>query len=221
MNLESMTQQNKFCRYCNLEKPICDFYFNSVSGGYSVYCKGCQSKYNHETKDKTKSRAYKRAWYAAHKEQVQAYRDANKERLKAFHKTNYEANKEKIKLKSRAWYQANKEKAKKRQKAYRDANKEKLNENQRAYRDANKEKIKVRLKNYKIKDQSRRFYRSRQRRWSKKWRDELRDGYVAFRAGISMRLASSEVIALKRQALIAHRLTLKAQRRIKENVERT
>ena len=49
-----------------------------------------------------------------------AYREANKEKIKAYRKAYYEANKEKKK----AYREANKEK----KKAYREANKEKIND---------------------------------------------------------------------------------------------
>ena len=84
-------------------------------------------------RDKEQRAAYKKVYN-------KAYREANKDKLKAYFEAYYEVNKDKLK----AYYEANKEanKGKKaaRMKAYYEANKEKYCAIQKAYRQANKEK---------------------------------------------------------------------------------
>ena len=84
-------------------------------------------------RDKEQRAAYKKVYN-------KAYREANKDKIKAYFEAYYEANKDKIK----AYYEANKEantgKKAARMKAYYEANKEKYCAIQKAYRQANKEK---------------------------------------------------------------------------------
>ena len=60
-------------------------------------------------------------------EDAKAWREANKERLKAYDKVWREANKEEEKIRQKARYEANPEKEKARVKAWYEANKDKLN----------------------------------------------------------------------------------------------
>jgi len=82
------------------------------------------------------------------KEKAKAYREANKENIKAYNKAYYEADKEKKKAASKAYREANPEKIKATRKAYEEANKEKIKVSKKAYREANKENIKDYSKAY-------------------------------------------------------------------------
>ena len=57
----------KICSRCGKSKSIDCFYENKKSGGTSVYCKPCQSKYNNERKDKKKAAEYNKKWVAKRK----------------------------------------------------------------------------------------------------------------------------------------------------------
>ncbi len=70
------------------------------------------------------------------KEQAKAYRDANKEKTKAYNAAYAEANKEKAKAKTKAWRIANKDKMA----AYAEANKKAINEKKRVWAAANRER---------------------------------------------------------------------------------
>ena len=63
-----------------------------------------------------------------------AYREANREKVKARRAAYYQANREKEKAYQAAYYQANREKVKAYQAAYREANREKEKARQREYR---------------------------------------------------------------------------------------
>jgi len=67
------------------------------------------------------------------------YREANKEKAKAWR----EANKEYLKAKAKAWREANKEKKSKQDKEYKAKNKNKIDSQNKKYREANKENYKV------------------------------------------------------------------------------
>jgi len=61
-------------------------------------------------------------------EYFKAYREANKDKIKAHHKAYREANKDKIAERAKAYYEANKDKIKAYKKAYSEANKDKIAE---------------------------------------------------------------------------------------------
>ena len=87
---------------------------------------------------KEERKAYKKAYYQAHKEQVKAakkdYYQANKEELLAASKAYYQAHKEDQKAYSKAQYQAHKEEAK----AYRQTHREEKKAYSKAYKKAHK-----------------------------------------------------------------------------------
>ena len=91
--------------------------------------------------NKEKIAAYNISWYAANKEKAlavrRAYREANKEEKAAYDKVYYEANKEKTLAKGRAWREANKEKDLATKRAWREANKENAVAKERAWKEAN------------------------------------------------------------------------------------
>jgi hypothetical protein len=91
-------------------------------------------------------RAKCKAYRESNKEKIKAWKEANREKIKEKRKEYREANKEKIKKKHNEWYMRTKEvrseKRKAQCKAWREANKEKKKEMDRKYREANKEKIK-------------------------------------------------------------------------------
>ena len=84
--------------------------------------------------NKEKARAYNKAYNEANKEKKKAhdkaYRERNKEKIKAYR----EANKEKLKAYNKAWQEVNKEYFKTHNKAWNEANKEKRKEYMKAYR---------------------------------------------------------------------------------------
>jgi hypothetical protein len=91
-------------------------------------------------KNKEKLKAYHKAWN-------KAYYEKNKEKINARHKAYREKNKEQIKAyhkaHSKAYYEKNKEKINAKSKAYREKNKEKLRAKSKAYREKNREKIRA------------------------------------------------------------------------------
>lgn len=91
-----------------------------------------------------KRKAYMQAYRQANKERIRAKQQTNKERIKAQQKAYRQANKERI----RAEQQANKEKNKAYAKAYYKANKEKLNARTKVYYEVNKEKCHAFTKAY-------------------------------------------------------------------------
>lgn len=70
-----------------------------------------------------------------------AYREANKEKLKAKAKAFRDANKEKIKARRKTYWDSNKEKVNARNKAYKKANREKILATNKVYRERHPEKI--------------------------------------------------------------------------------
>ena len=81
---------------------------------------------------KEERKAYKKAWYEAHKDQVKAYKQAHKEEHNAYMKAYNQAHKEEKK----AWYEAHKEQVKATVKAYYEAHKEHYNEYMKDYNKA-------------------------------------------------------------------------------------
>ena len=63
----------KHCKKCGKDKPVDEFYENKKSRCHSVYCKPCQSKYNHENKDKSKSGEYNARWMKKRRESDPVY----------------------------------------------------------------------------------------------------------------------------------------------------
>lgn len=86
---------------------------------------------------KEKESAYQKAYREANKEKMKAWREANRDKHNAYCKSYAEANPEKIKV----YYEANKENLKAKARAYYQANKEKLNAQTNAWREANPEKL--------------------------------------------------------------------------------
>ena len=95
---------------------------------------------------------YMKAYKEANKEMLKAYRkawyEANKEKRKAYDKAYQEANKEKRKAYRQAWYKDNKEKRDAYRKTYVENNKEKVIASQKAYREANREKVNARIRDW-------------------------------------------------------------------------
>jgi len=103
--------------------------------------------YKDPEKAKACRKAYQKAYREANKEKIKAYYQANQERILTHKKAYREANKEKISLQrkasDRAYREANKEKISLHKKAYYQANKEKINATAKVYREVNKEKIRA------------------------------------------------------------------------------
>jgi len=91
-------------------------------------------------KNKEKIKAYKKTWN-------KAYHEKNKEKLRAKNKAYREKNREELNVKKKAWskayYEKNKEKINARNKAYREKNREELNVKKKAYREKNRDKIRA------------------------------------------------------------------------------
>lgn len=109
--------KTKTCTKCGEEKPATLEYFYKDSLRRTD-CRVC----------------YNRCYQAA-------YREANKEAVKAYNEAYREANKEAIAEKKKAYREANREAILEQHKAYYKANKEAINERKKAYREANKEAI--------------------------------------------------------------------------------
>lgn len=102
--------------------------------------------------NKEKTKIYRKAYYKANKEQINAqsaaWRKNNPEKKKAYLKVWAKANAEKCRAAAKAYRDANLEKAKLREAAYRKAHPEKHRARSKAYRKANLEKVKVTRKIY-------------------------------------------------------------------------
>ena len=95
-------------------------------------------------KDKEKKREYNKAYREANKEAIKAWYEANKEAKAEYGKAYREANKEAVAKRKKAWYQDNKEAVAEYSKTYREDNKEAVAEYSKAYREANKEVVAAR-----------------------------------------------------------------------------
>jgi 5-methylcytosine-specific restriction endonuclease McrA len=105
----------KTCNTCQQSKPATEFNKDRAKkDGLCFKCKDCQKTYREANKEKFK--AYSKVYY-------EEYRD----KIKAYSKTYREANKEKIKAKVKAYREANKEKFKALNKAYKQTNPGKVN----------------------------------------------------------------------------------------------
>ena len=76
--------------------------------------------------NKEERKAYRKAYYQAHREQMKAatkaWKEAHKEQVKAANKAWCEANKDQVKVYQKAWYEANKDQVK----AWKEAHKEQV-----------------------------------------------------------------------------------------------
>lgn len=137
----------KFCKYCNQNKPTCEFQKRkSMKDGLNSRCKTClkdfkkrykdkkrllNKKYREENKEKLKikDKIYREKNKDKIKDYQKEYRLNNKVRLKEYYK-NYKKPKESIKKISKwmsDYYIKNKNYIKSRSKKYRDANRSKYN----------------------------------------------------------------------------------------------
>ena len=94
----------KFCKKCNQDKPVCDFYKSSTrKSGFLTPCKKCinesSAKYNRENSEKIK-------------EYHEEYRRENPEKIKEHSAKYYRKNREKIKSRRAKYYRKNREKHK-------------------------------------------------------------------------------------------------------------
>jgi len=91
----------KQCTKCKEVKELTEFSKNGFLKNdvqkFAAQCKCCGKAYREANKDKIKARN-------------KAYHEANKDKIKAFNKTYYQANKEKFIEYKKKYYQANKEK---------------------------------------------------------------------------------------------------------------
>jgi hypothetical protein len=127
---QRITHQNppqritKVCTKCHEDKPLEEFYKHPTNkDGRESICKVC-----------------KKAYYEEHREEILAYQQENKEKIRAKKKTNYEKNKEEIAAKHKAYYEEHKEEIAVRKKANYEKNKEEILAQKKAYSKANPEK---------------------------------------------------------------------------------
>ena len=109
--------ETKTCSKCKREKPLTQFSKDkSKKDGHKYVCKLCakvrDKAYREANREKLKAR--KKAYRESNPEKIKAYREANREEMKAYR----EANREKLKALSKAYYEANREKISARQKVY-------------------------------------------------------------------------------------------------------
>jgi hypothetical protein len=109
--------ETQVCTKCGLEKPLSEYYVRKDKNIYRRDCKTCQKK------------------------RGLAYREANREKIRAVNKARYRANPEKRLAQNKAWQKANREKYNAILKAWAKANPEKRRATYKAYREANREKI--------------------------------------------------------------------------------
>ena len=123
--MDNQEIKTKRCSKCGRFLPLADFNkCSSASDGLQNYCKDCQKEMYAEYRVKNKVK-------------IEAYRQANKEKIKAMKKEYYQSNKDAILKKSAEYYQANKDKIAE----YYQANKDAILKQQAEYRQANKDKI--------------------------------------------------------------------------------
>ncbi len=135
----------KFCKKCNQEKPVCDFYKNSTKkSGFTSSCKECFAKYYRKNREKAKANnaKYRRENSEKIKSRRAKYYRENSEKIKKY----YRENSEKIKSRRAKYYRENPEKIKAKNAKYRRENPEKIKELLAKYRRENREKIKEYLK---------------------------------------------------------------------------
>lgn len=154
-----------------------------------------------EAEWKAKNNARAKAYRDANRDEIRArkkaFREANRERIAAIAKAYRDANREGLRAYNNAWYAANREKLKTRREANRDkiltiakdryeANREKFNAKSKAWRIANPEKISA-------------IAKGRTAR--------LTDGYVASALKSNLTECPPELIEMKREQLLMHRIT--------------
>lgn len=74
----------KFCKKCNQEKPVCDFYKDSTKkSGFASSCKECRAKYYRKNREKAKANnaKYRRENPEKIKERKAKYRRENREKI--------------------------------------------------------------------------------------------------------------------------------------------
>ena len=95
---------NKFCKGCNSEKCVSEFYVRKNRGnglaGYSYICKECQKENNYK---------YKSINSEKYKEYNSSYREKHKDELNEYSKNWRVKNEEKMKNQRKLYYQENKE----------------------------------------------------------------------------------------------------------------
>ena len=125
----------KFCKKCNQEKPVCDFYKNSTKkSGFTSSCKECFAKYYRKNREKAKANNAK-------------YRRENSEKIKSRRAKYYRENPEKIKAKNAKYRRENPEKIKELLAKYRRENREKIKEYlKKCYKNDDNFKIRVLLR---------------------------------------------------------------------------
>jgi hypothetical protein len=130
----------KQCTKCKEVKELTEFNKSTAGkNGLCPKCKSCRKAYREANKQKIK--AYNKSY-------SELYREANKDKIKRYKQAYHEANKEKISEKSKEYRQANKDKINAKRKLYREANKEKIKIYKKLHYEANKEKINANNKAY-------------------------------------------------------------------------
>ena len=98
--MDNQEIKTKRCSKCGRFLPLADFNkCSSASDGLQNYCKDCQKEMYAEYRVKNKVK-------------IEAYRQANKEKIKAMKKEYYQSNKDAILKKNAEYYQAHKEEKK-------------------------------------------------------------------------------------------------------------
>jgi len=140
--------QKKKCKYCNIEKPLNEFYKQN-GGKYGVrsLCIECCKKYYKILRSKEENKL-----------KAKIYREEHKEEMRIYHKKNYLENKELISQRNKNWRIKNKKKKAESDRNYQLKNSEKLRLYRKEYREnqlnrdrINKQRNKQRNENFYIK----------------------------------------------------------------------
>ena len=121
--------------------------------------------------------------YKKHKDKIKEYRDLNKERIRETEKSHYKKNKKRLNAESREYYKKNRDKILELTKKYQEENKDKIRQKAKIYYKKNKKKRNAKCREY---------------------AEELSDGYIAVRIGISakdIKYIPPELIELKRNII--------------------
>lgn len=106
-------------------------------------------------------------------------------------------------MSTKAWREANREKLASRRKAYYEANKEKAASQVKAYREANKEKVAAQDK-------------ARSKANNAAMCKALSDSYVAHKLHLRVAELTPELLAMKREQLLLHRLGKQIKAQLKD-----
>lgn len=196
----------KVCKACGVALPIEQFSVRRCEkDGRETNCKPCREK-------------KQKAWREANKEHIKAtrkkWRDANRDHLKACKKKNYMDSIDSYRAKIRKWHHENPEKVHAVFQKWREANREHLSMSKKAWYQADPEKTKARVKAW------RKANPEKVKAYEKKGSDNLVDWYLKIILVSQTGLAAADMppalVELKREQLQIRRMARELKNSIKQ-----